>query len=875
MADTEPEGTGVNPDAFKQSDLQQHQPLFETFQEWRDALDAWRYRSRAPNVGDHQSEVCLVLSSPPTPTEPPRTASLRIDSEPDPGQLRDAIANPEFPAFVGAAQRLAQAATSLIPALQRFGKPLDQAVRIAETFGKEGHLPNRDDDKATWSLQRQVEDIDTQIWNGALPREEDQRYRRSYWGEQLRRIRTRQGRTSLGAAVERILGHERTTDELALLNTFQTVRQYEEERVIFEPIIAADGTDPLTTCRRWLDLVSFGHRYSRATQSGDGEAVNFRDLVDTRRDYPDDSGPCTEVEWAEHLRTTTESLRRFAIDADFKAGERLPINELARDLERVLDGEAVDIRPSTERVRPLVNEITNHYSERREAVLDRFHQVARNLRHGLACLLELVSGYQLHGHGLLILDQYVLNLKHRLGGGPGRPCDESTWRATITSLQDNLVEAEHLWTWRAHDAATCLRDDFRRIGTSKAKLSLLHDSTFHELLITLTRVILDPYLPGAVPPYALDSFDTGVRTGRHGAVRLRLVAALLAEPWTREQTLEFEGERATVLADLVATERKRAPDAPKAPKREPLDVLFALQDLVVDASRKDERAGADAQELLFGDGNLHADLAAIAAQKDAYARRFGGSPQAAIKWAPRNGHHALAWWCESIANLTKVRSTTIPRLRTELADAKIRGDRAAVVLLEGRVRDAEIHFATSIADALAPLLKDYDWIRESLQSELTRPPAPLLPASVPAPPTLGNGGPSKTFDAVCAAILDAKKAAALELGDQVEQTAVIKRIPKESVPMLRIGQLPARVLVTLLLNSGGMTKRDLHTRHREGKPDDPALANLLTPSGTLSADGLIVSTLRTVALTPKGHAEARLQRAAKTQPLGSPLTENS
>ncbi len=781
MADTEPEGTGVNPDAFKQSDLQRHQPLFETFQECRDALGALRYRIRAPNFGDHQGEVYLVLSSSPTQTQPPRTASLRIDPEPDPGQLRDAIANPEFPAFVRAAQRLAQAATSLIPALRRFGKALDPATRISANFCRDSYLPNRADYAATWSMQRQVEDIDALIWNGALPREEDHCYRRSYWGEQLRGIRTRQCRARLGAAVEGILKHDRSpTHELALLNTFQAVRQYEEERVIFEPIIAADGTDPLTTCRRWLDLVSFGRRYSRSTQSGDGEAVNFRDLVKARRDYFDDSGPCTEIEWAEHLRKTTQSLRQFANEADFKAGERLPINELDRDLEQILDGEAVDIRPSTERLRPIVNEITNHYSGRREAALDRFHQVARNLRHGLGCLLELVSGYQLHGHGLLILDQYVLNLKHRLDGGPGRPCDDSTWRATITSLQDNLAEAERLWTWRAHDSATCLRDDFRLIGTSKAKLPLLHDSTFHELLITLTRVILSPYLPGAVPQYALDSFGTGVHgTGRQGAVRLGLVDAMLAEPWTREQTLEFERERAAVLAHLVATERKLASDAPKAPPREPIDVLFALQDLVVDASRKDERAGADAHELLFGGGNLHADLVAIARKKDEYARTFGGTPQALIKWAPCNGHHALGWWCESIANLTKVRSTTIPRVREELAQAKIRGDRAAVVLLEGRVRDAETDFATHLDTALAPLARDYDWIRESLRSELTRPANPLIPGPVASPPTLGNGGPAKTFDAVCAAILEAKKATVLEPGDQVEQTAVVKRILKD------------------------------------------------------------------------------------------------
>ena len=152
--------------------------------------------------------------------------------------------------------------------------------------------------------------------------------------------------------------------------------------------------------------------------------------------------------------------------------------------------------------------------------------------------------------------------------------------------------------------------------------------------------------------------------------------------------------------------------------RKPLEVLYALHDLLVDASSKDERAGADAHALIFGNGNLYADLASIAKRKDEYVQAFGGSTQPTIKWAPCNGHHALAWWCEMLANLTKVRSETIPRVRADLDDARKRGDQARVLECEGSVRKAEVYFATAIDEALGPLLKDYDWIHQSLRREV-------------------------------------------------------------------------------------------------------------------------------------------------------------
>lgn len=86
-------------------------------------------------------------------------------------------------------------------------------------------------------------------------------------------------------------------------------------------------------------------------------------------------------------------------------------------------------------------------------------------------------------------------------------------------------------------------------------------------------------------------------------------------------------------------------------------------------------------------------------------------------------------------------------------------------------------------------------------------------------------------------------------------------------PILREGQLPARVLVTLLTNNGAMLRRDLHRLHSRDGSDAPRIANLLTPKGDLGAQGLI-DAADPVALTEKGRREAMVQKARGTKPLG-------
>lgn len=278
-------------------------------------------------------------------------------------------------------------------------------------------------------------------------------------------------------------------------------------------------------------------------------------------------------------------------------------------------------------------------------------------------------------------------------------------------------------------------------------------------------------------------------------------------------------------------------------ERSSLDVLYALQDLLIAASQGGERAGLEAQDVLFGDGGLHRDLLRIARRKEDYATAFGGEPQPTIKWAPCNGHHALACWCERIGGLVWVRSTSIPRLQEELEAAQRLRDRTSLVLATGRLHEVATQFAAIIAAEWAAFAKDYEWVHQSMRYEIAR---AVTPAKAQ-----GRLGPT---------------ASALD-------TRSVDGAPRESpppiAPSLDIGQLPARVLVTLLGREPPVPKVDLHLLHTgPDAKNDPRLSNLLTPSGDLVRRGFIEAERSTVHLTGPGRVEAEMQKSRGTRPLG-------
>lgn len=96
------------------------------------------------------------------------------------------------------------------------------------------------------------------------------------------------------------------------------------------------------------------------------------------------------------------------------------------------------------------------------------------------------------------------------------------------------------------------------------------------------------------------------------------------------------------------------------------------------------------------------------------------------------------------------------------------------------------------------------------------------------------------------------------------------------VPALKVGQMPARILVTLLENGGEMVKQDVHRKHRgQESKDDPRLANLLTPRSELSRRGFIESKDAIVTLTEGGRREAELQKSRGTRPVGLPDSQST
>jgi hypothetical protein len=88
-------------------------------------------------------------------------------------------------------------------------------------------------------------------------------------------------------------------------------------------------------------------------------------------------------------------------------------------------------------------------------------------------------------------------------------------------------------------------------------------------------------------------------------------------------------------------------------------------------------------------------------------------------------------------------------------------------------------------------------------------------------------------------------------------------------PILKVEQLPAKVLVTLLDSGGSALALELHLKHTgAGKKEGRRLANLLTPKGDLAKRQFVTSSDGVVTLTPAGREEAEKQARRGTKPLG-------
>jgi hypothetical protein len=113
---------------------------------------------------------------------------------------------------------------------------------------------------------------------------------------------------------------------------------------------------PADCCRRWTALIEWGQQ--QLARRAPGSPIDLQDEVHAHSLYgTPESTLSSPLLWATEAKAATVALHPLAVDAGFVAGDLIPLHALDRDLDRILDGEAVDIRSAAEQVRLIVAEI--------------------------------------------------------------------------------------------------------------------------------------------------------------------------------------------------------------------------------------------------------------------------------------------------------------------------------------------------------------------------------------------------------------------------------------------------------------------------------------------------------------------------------------
>lgn len=555
-----------------------------------------------------------MLRIPSTPIkEEPDTEVMFHDPSPT-TECRQALAkHPGLQEVLRCAARLADATRAIVAPLKRYELSTEHADDLLASLKDRPDVPSVADHDTAWRLQRQIEAIGKRIWDGEgnLSPDEDLSEREDFWQNKLSGIHTREVHDRLEVAVERLLSEPRSPDrELALLNAFAAERQREPLLLGLGQIRMATGTDCLSVCYRWRDLVEIGSRFfsHRQVASGD-EAVSFHDLVVSRQLYPAaDSSLPLELEWAQSLRETTESLRLLAEFAGFSAGDRVPISRMVQEIVDILDGKATDLRSSIAAVQLLVDEIIAQAKRSRSSALDRLHQLVLELKGGVTRILTLVQqeNHRSTSHALAVLDYYVMGGKAD-GPWPGR-CgwNNIEWRTLADSLGARAREATVLWNQELGDPPRRIGHDFVSVSTTHPQIAMIdQENSFHGLVLTVARVVLNPERRGWVPQNAIDDLGPGPGGKPYPrVVRIRLVREMLRSKWPAETTRELEREHVAALDRMQTwrlrppTEGNHLPNDPPSPKVLPPSTAqepwkpSAHQQLVLDLLKREGRLRA-------------------------------------------------------------------------------------------------------------------------------------------------------------------------------------------------------------------------------------------------------------------------------------------
>lgn len=327
---------------------------------WIASKEAW---ARFLNSGSSRNRgMTLFLAQTPTADNPIAGEIFNLTPEPDALQRQAIVDHAGFGAFAAASHELARHTNEVISLLWRFGQPVDVAQRLVRSLSRPQPVPTVDDYQSASAVEGQLQSVDNLVWRSVLSNAEDAVERSAFWSSEGETLQTREARQVLQDAVAEIMRRPRDLGhENAVLNLSSSLHQEEVFTVPLAEILGKPTPDAASTCSKWCALADLGLRFfSRKSERHPGvELVDFGKTVSANILFPSSACDTPQLRWAREMVAATQAVRQLAADCGMSVDTQVAFAHLERDLERILAGEAVDIRSNIEKVRVLAKTVTS------------------------------------------------------------------------------------------------------------------------------------------------------------------------------------------------------------------------------------------------------------------------------------------------------------------------------------------------------------------------------------------------------------------------------------------------------------------------------------------------------------------------------------
>jgi hypothetical protein len=268
------------------------------------------------------------------------------------------------------------------------------------------------------------------------------------------------------------------------------------------------------------------------------------------------------------LARACESVARAAARDGATKHELRPINMLAHRLRQNPDW----ARFTAEKIAPVVDEQTQLVDEvellLRELSLPtsqgemlrnplttkcrQLHSAVRDLAGDLSNIRSLIDRYDQESDGIRSMEHLLRDLDS--DPDPASPERAKTWRRTIISLRQHVGNANDLWESRIDGTDEHVRTEFTARSPGPATCGHVSRNSYHELFISLGRVILDPFEVDVIADNELmasaSALSPGPRDELCRTYRTQILRELATATWWTNATQRIDLELNRVIVEM-------------------------------------------------------------------------------------------------------------------------------------------------------------------------------------------------------------------------------------------------------------------------------------------------------------------------------------